>query len=51
MKTLIASLTALVLAVGMTACNRDKNAGAGSSAQPDKSAPASPQAPSKSSKY
>jgi hypothetical protein len=61
MKTLIATLSALVLAAGMTACNRDNNAGTGSSAKQDRSAtsnaaggssaPASPQPPSKSSKY
>ena len=31
-KTVTAALAAAILAVGMTACNRDNNAGAGSSA-------------------
>jgi hypothetical protein len=61
MRTILAALAAAILAVGMAACNRDNNAGAGSSAKPDRSAtgsaaggssaPASPQSPSKPSKY
>ncbi|HET7668777.1 MAG TPA: hypothetical protein VFK84_00065 [Burkholderiales bacterium] len=35
-KTLTAALAAAVLALGMTACDRDNNAGAGSSVERDK---------------
>ena len=58
MKALTAALMAAVLAIGMAACNRDNNAGSGSSANPDQpkrsssaaggsSAPSSPTAPSR----